>query len=263
MAETTRRRPPAPVILGIVLLLALLGTGGWYWWQSQQPSAAAALTAAGAVETKQYQVASVIAGRVTSVAVAEGDHVTAGQALVQLDTAALDLQVQQAEQGVVAAQAAVDNANSDGTDADITAANARLAQAQAAVDLAKLQQSYATVTAPHDGTVLSVTTNAGQNAAPGRTLITLTDPADLFARVYVPETQVGNVKVGQTVNVTTDSSTKTFQGTVTFVSSQSEFTPNNVATKDQRVKLVYEVRVSVKDDTGTLTAGMPVEATFA
>jgi len=63
--------------------------------------------------------------------------------------------------------------------------------------------------------------------------------------------------------VVTDSSATTYPGTVSFIASESEFTPNNVQTKDQRVKLVYEVRVRVSDSSGTLKAGMPVDVTFA
>lgn len=89
------------------------------------------------------------------------------------------------------------------------------------------------------------------------------DPADSFVRVYVPETQIGRITAGQKASVTTDSSTSTFDGTVSFIASTSEFTPNNIETKDQRVKLVYEVRVRVADTSGTLKAGMPVAVTFA
>lgn len=257
----THKGPPKPVIA--VLVLALLGGVGWFWWHSQQLATASANTATGSVESNDYQVASAIAGRITEVKVTEGATVAAGDPLVQLDAKALKLQVTQAEQGVKAAEAAVKNAKDDGTKADVAAAKARLQQAKAAVSLAKLQLGYATVTAPHAGVVVTVTANAGQNTSPGKTLITLTDPADLFVRVFVGETQIGNVKVGQAVKVTTDSSATAFDGKVTFVNSSAEFTPNNVETKDQRAKLVYEVRVGVTDTSGTLKSGMPVDVAFS
>lgn len=260
MAENPRRRPPVVVIA--IVVLALLGTAGYFWWRSMQPAGETELTASGAVEQREYQVAAVTAGSVTAVNVHEGDQVKKGQTIVKLDDAALKLAVQQANEGVTAANAAVTNARDDGTDADVSAALARLAQARANVSLAKVQLGYATVTCPHDGIVTSVTTNAGQNASPGKTLVTIADPADLYVRVFVPETEVGNVKLGKAAKATTDSSPKTFDGTVSYVSSQAEFTPTNVETKDQRVKLVYEVRVRVSDDSGTLKAGMPVDVKF-
>jgi membrane fusion protein YbhG len=118
------------------------------------------------------------------------------------------------------------------------------------------------VTAPHSGVVVTLTTNAGENAGPGRTLLTLSDPGDLFVRVFVPETQIGNVKIGQQASVTADSVSEPYPGTVSFVASEAQFTPNNVETKDQRTKLVFEVRVRINDTSGALKAGMPVDVTF-
>jgi HlyD family secretion protein len=188
--------------------------------------------------------------------------VTKGQPIVTLDTAALDLQLKQAQQGVIAAQAAVTNAKDSGTKADVTAAEARVEQATAAVSLAQVQLGYASVTAPRDGRVVTVVTNVGQNAAPGRILASIVDLHDLFVRVYVPETRIGTVSVGQAVSVSSDSGGAAIAGTVSFVSAQAEFTPNTVQTAEQRAKLVYEVRVTISDSSGTLKPGMPVDVTL-
>jgi HlyD family secretion protein len=257
MASESRKHPPIPVIIAVVLLL--VGGGIWWWWSATQTSSTSATQFTGSVEANQYQITPALAGRITKVAVVEGDTVAKGQVLVTLDSAAMKLQLQQAEQGVVAAKAALTNARNDGTSSDVTAAKARVAQAKAAVKLANVQLGYATVTAPRDGVVTSVVANAGQNAAPGKTLATIIDPSDLFVRVFVPETQIGQVSVGQAAKLTTDSAPQSFTGTVSFIASQSEFTPNTVQTKDQRVKLVYEVQVRAADTTGTLKAGMPVD----
>jgi len=263
MADEKRKHPPIPVIVVVVLLL--IGGGVWWWWSSTHPTTAAAQEqVSGSVEANEYQVAAALSGRITAVTVAEGDQVTKGQELVRLDRSAAKLQVEQAQQGVKAADAALTNArdDSDSTKADIAAAKARQKQAQAAVKLAQVQLGYTIITAPRAGTIVSVTTNAGQNAGPGKTLLTMIDPSDLFVRVFVPEPDFGKVKSGQAATLVTDAGTS-FHGTVSFLASQSEFTPNNVQTKDQRVKLVYEVRVRVSDSSGTLKAGMPVDVTFA
>lgn len=259
MAEHRRRRPLIPLL---ILLVLALGAGGYYLWRSAHATESTGLSASGAVEAQQYQVASVIAGRVNKVAVSEGDVVKQGQTLIVLDQSALKLQVGQAEQGVKAARAALRNAKDDGTKADVSAARARLNQAEATVDLAKVQLGYATVTAPHSGVVVTLTANAGENAGPGRTLLTLTDPGDLFVRVFVSETQIGNIKIGQQATVTADSVPEPYTGAVSFVASEAQFTPNNVETKDQRTKLVFEVRVRIGDTSGALKAGMPVDVTF-
>ena len=253
------KRPPIPVIIVVVLLL--VGLGGWWWWSATRPAPATGLTLTGQVETNEIAVAPAMAGRITSVKASEGDQVKKGQVLVQLDTAALKLQVSQAKQGVTAAKAAVTNAqdDDDATKADVKAAKARLAQAEAAVKLAEVQLGYATIKAPSAGTVVNVVGNAGANAAPGRTVLTMTDPSDLFIRVFVPEPSIGQVAVGQKASITTNSSTQTFTGTVSFVSDAAEFTPNTIDTADQRTKLVFAIRVRVDDSSGTLKSGMPVD----
>jgi len=259
MSGKARNHPPVPAI---VLLVVLLAVGGWWWWRSGHPAEAASTAVSGQVEARQFQVASAIAGRVATVAVAEGDVVKEGATLVTLDTAALTLQLDQAKQGVLAAEAAVTNAKDDGTKADVAAAEARLAQAKAAVSLAEVQLGYAAITAPKAGRVVSVATNVGANAAPGRTLLSLLDTTDLYVRVYVPETRIGSVTVGQPASAVADGLSGSVTGKVTFIASQAEFTPNNVQTPQQRAKLVYEVRVAITDPSGTLKPGMPVDVTF-
>lgn len=258
----THKRPPVPAIVLVVLLLA--GGGFWWWWTASHPAEAdSTLRASGTAEAREYQITPALTGRIDTVLVAEGDTVKTGDELVQLDHRALDLQVEQAEQGVKAAKAAVTNAedDKDSTKADVAAAKARLAQAEAAVELAELQLSFATVTAPRDGQVISLATNAGQNAAPGRALLTLSDPSEVFVRVFVPEPRIGEVTIGQQVDVSSPSLASGVGGTVTFIASEAEFTPNTVQTEDQRTTLVFEVRIRV-DDPASLRAGMPADVTF-
>ena len=260
MAESKRKRPPRAVI--VVLALLLIGGGIWWWWSSSHNSAEAETTTlTGSIEATQYQITPAIAGRVTKVHVDEGDTVKKGDQLVELDQTTLKLQLDQANEGVTAAKAALTNVKNDddSTKADEKAAQAKVDQAKAAVKLAKAQLAYAKVISPVAGTVTSVTTNVGQNAAPSRTLVTLIDPASLYARVYVAETEIGNVTIGQTATVTTDSTTQSFSGTVSFVATEAQFTPNTIQTQEQRVKLVYEVRVRITDDSGALKPGMPVD----
>ncbi len=258
-AERSRRR--IPILVALVLLVA--GGAAWGWWAYGRPAAATTPTLSGVVESKQYQVGSVIGGRVTQVSASEGDHVAAGQVVVQLDPAPLQLGVDQANAGLQAAQAAAQQARDDDlSTAEIAAADAKVTQADAAVNLAKVQLGYAAITAPHAGTVVTVTTNAGQNASPGKTLMTIIDTDDVYVRVFVPENQLDQATIGRAARITTDGGGR-FDATITYVSSTSEFTPNNVETKDQRAKLLYEVRVSVSGAAGKLKPGQPADVAFA
>ncbi|MDR1851076.1 MAG: efflux RND transporter periplasmic adaptor subunit [Propionibacteriaceae bacterium] len=264
MSERKIKAPPIPVRIAVLVLL-LAGGGYWWWASSNSAPADQATVLTGTLEANEYQIAPAIAGQVKELKVAEGDKVEEGQVLAELDPMALELQVEQAQQGVTVAKAALTNAKNDddSTKADIDSAKAKVEQAQAAVKLAKAQLAYATVKAPASGTVTSVSTNVGQTASPAKTMLVISQSDQLFARVYVQETDIGNVKVGQAATGTTDSSTDTFSGKVTFVASEAQFTPNTIQTKDQRVKLVYEVRVQLDDSSGTLKPGMPVDVTLS
>jgi len=162
---------------------------------------------------------------------------------------------------VDAANATLQQAQKDGPDTAIVEAQARVKQAQASLDLAKLQQGYATITAPHDGVVSSLVTNVGQAAAPGRVLLTLTDTTNVYARVYVAEPDLGKISMGGTVRVASDG-VPASDGTVSYISTTAEFTPNNIQTKDQRTKLVYQVRVRIADTSGAYKPGLPVDVTL-
>ncbi|MDR1833130.1 MAG: efflux RND transporter periplasmic adaptor subunit [Propionibacteriaceae bacterium] len=256
------KKPPKPVIGIIVAAVLLLAGGGIWWWSaSSQPEPDPRLRASGTVEATDYQVAPLISAQVKEVKVSEGDQVRVGDTVVLLDTAALELALDQAKQGVTSAQANVENQEEDGSKADVKAAKAKLAQAEAAVKLAELQLGYATVTAPAPGTVTSVIANAGQGASPSRVLLTILDTSEMFARVYVPEADIARVKPGGAATISDDSG-NSYTGKVDFVATEAEFTPNTVQTQDQRTKLVYQVRVSIADTSGALKAGMPVDVVF-
>jgi len=125
--------------------------------------------------------------------------------------------------------------------------------------MAQAQQSYTSITAPVSGTITSVVGAVGENAAPGKTLATIADLDDLQVSVYIPETRIGEVRLGQKAIVYVDSSDTAFDAEVTFISSNAEFTPSNVETKEQRVKLVYEVRLRVTNASDVLKPGMPAD----
>ncbi len=257
---------PVRRIAIVVIVLAIVGAAGWWaWneWGSDLVSISDEGTMSGTVEAEESQVSSVIAGRIASSTATEGATVAAGQELFKLDDQVLALQVEQAEAGVRAAQAALDQAKADkATTAQISAAEARLDQAEAAVEIAKAQLSYATITAATDGVITAVVAKVGENASPGKALATISDLSSLHVSVYVPGTEIGQIELGQGATVTTDSSNEVFIGTVDFIADEAEFTPSNIETKEQRVKLVYKVRVKIEDAEGVLKPGMPVDVRF-
>lgn len=113
---------------------------------------------------------------------------------------------------------------------------------------------------PVKGTVLAKYAEPNEITAFGKPLYKIADISEMTLRVYVSETQLPKIKIGQNVTVKIDAGTemKSFPGTISWISSSAEFTPKIIQTKEERVNLVYAVKVTVKND-GSLKIGMPAE----
>ena len=143
----------------------------------------------------------------------------------------------------------------------LEAAKARERELRAQLDAAKTQLSYAELKSPISGVVLLKNVENGEVVNPGTPVVTVGDIDNLWMNIYIPETQTGAVKLGQAVRVHVDSfPDESFPGKVTFISSQSEFTPKTIQTEEERVKLVYRVKVSLEPTGQKLKPGMPADA---
>ncbi len=143
----------------------------------------------------------------------------------------------------------------------IAQARARVEQAEAALGMAEIRLGYAVVTAPFPGIVLSENVESGEFAAPGTPVVTLGNLQDVWLRAYISETDLGRVKLGQSVRVSTDTyPDKTYEGHISFISSEAEFTPKNIQTEKERVKLVYRVKIDIPNPDMELKPGMPADA---
>lgn len=180
---------------------------------------------------------------------------------LQAQVHAAEARLRAAEAGVEAAQAALDALEAGPTPEEVALARAQLRQAQAALALVEAQGSQLTLVSPITGTVSTRSAQVGETAAPGvpiLTLITL-DPVTLV--LYIPENRIGEVRVGQTVEVTVDSFPgRVFTGTVATIGTKAEFTPRNVQTREERVNLVFAVKVVIPNPDRALKPGMPADA---
>jgi len=254
----------------IVLIIAIiaLAVGGYFVWRYTQTTAATngALGGSGTVETEQIAITPQTSGRIIAAPAEEGVAVKKGTVLYRLDSATLLLQVSSAQAGLKAASANYSHVKDDdsSTWADRQAAKAQRDQAKVAVEMAQLQAGYAEIRSPIDGTIANIAARTGENASPGNTLAVVSNPASLTVTIYVAETEVGQVKVGQKGTVVTDSTgDKKYSAVVVFIGSQAEFTPASIETKDQRTKLVYQVKLRVTDPDAALKPGMPADVELA
>jgi len=132
------------------------------------------------------------------------------------------------------------------------------------VDLISEQLTKCRINSPIKGTVLETYLENGELATPGKPVLKMADMSNLELKVYVSGTQLSKVKLGNAAKVLIDSGSKEMQslsGKITWISSESEFTPKIIQTKEERVKLMYGVKVLVPND-GSLKIGMPGEVVF-
>jgi HlyD family secretion protein len=146
----------------------------------------------------------------------------------------------------------------------------RTAQTQIAAADSQLAQlddriKRAAITNPSAGTVLVTYAKPGEVVQPGQPLYKIADVGTVDVRAYVTEPQLASVKIGKQARVNVDAGDKqrqTLTGTVSWISTQAEFTPTPIQTRDERADLVYAVKIRVPNQNGVLKIGMPVDVEF-
>jgi HlyD family secretion protein len=144
---------------------------------------------------------------------------------------------------------------------DLMAHRAEIARSQASIALIDSQLSDTVAASPVDGVVLVKSADPGEVLAAGTTVVTVGDIEHPWLRGYVNETDLGRVKLGSRARVTTDSYRgKTYDGRVSFIASEAEFTPKQIQTQQERVKLVYRIKIDIDNPKQQLKSNMPADA---
>lgn len=147
--------------------------------------------------------------------------------------------------------------NLEGINAEVNALEAAIAQSK---DMLARTKVYA----PIDGIILEQYTEIGEMAAPGKVLFKIADLENMELKAYISALQLSSVKIGQTVKVSIDGNDGKlvdFEGKISWISSEAEFTPKNIQTREERVSQVYGIKVKVKND-GSIKINMPAEVRF-
>lgn len=297
-----------------VLLGAVLSACDW------KPLGPRDLLPSGTVATDEVHVASRYGGRVEKIFAQEGDALTNGQVIVQLDAAELRARRDQAaamlaegeagprKEEIAAAKAEWEaqvaelelarterkragdlfaaktiseterdraSSRADALEKAVGAVKARydlvlagtrperLAQARAQLAETDAQLREMTIVAPTNCVLEVLSVKPGDVLAPNREVATLLLTDHLWVRVFVPQSWLGRVEVGQTVAVRADAlAGREFSGTVTQIGRAAEFTPRNVQTAAERVQQVFAVKVRLANSDGKIRAGMSVEVKF-
>ncbi len=144
---------------------------------------------------------------------------------------------------------------------ELATLQATIAHDRAALTASEAQFGYTVLRSPLAGVILRKHVEPGEMIAAGTPVVTIADLQNIWLKIYIPEPELGRIKLGQVAEVTTDSYRgKVYRGRVTYISSEAEFTPKNVQTQEERVKLVFAVKISVNNPDQELKPGMPADA---
>lgn len=163
-----------------------------------------------------------------------------------------------AQAEVQSAQQALSLQRAGARQEDVAAALAQLNHAIAQRDKSATDIADCELHAPNDGVILIRAREPGSIVQAGETVLTLTIDRPMRVRAYVDETDLGRISPGMAVDVTTDSSSKIYHGSIGYIAPTAEFTPKTVQTEDLRTNLVYSLRVIVDDPDQGLRQGQPV-----
>jgi len=143
----------------------------------------------------------------------------------------------------------------------LNAAQAQRKMAEAALEEAQAVLIDSKITAPVQGTITLKLVNQGELVNSGTPIVEITNLSDLYLTIYVPEIEMGKLTLGQEAQVFIDTyKDKSFKGKVVHISDKAEFTPKNVHMKEDRIKLVYGIKIQLANTKGIIKPGMPADA---
>ncbi len=144
---------------------------------------------------------------------------------------------------------------------EIESAQANLKKAISAVDMLRKNIEDCRVLAPSDGFVSKKFIEVGENVSPGASLLRISNLETVNLVIYIPETDLSKVKLGQSAEITIDAfKDKTYTGKIIFISPEAEFTPKNIQTPEERTKLVFAVKIEIANPKFELKPGLPADA---
>ena len=264
----------------IIAFIVLFVSVGLFVYFGQKNNRAGELFYSGTIEATQAKLSFQVPGRVNLVNFKEGQSVKKGGLIAELDRAELQARYAQASALVKSASDTLVNARKnyqrfeelfkkgvvsekerDNLKLNYEIAQSKLAEAQSLLKQASVYLDYTRMKSPMDGVITSRNIEPGETVTAGREVITVSNLSNVELKIFVEETQIGKVRPNQQVDVNVDTFPgKVYQGVVSFISPEGEFTPKIIQTKKERVKLVYLVKVTIENPNFELKTGMPADA---
>jgi len=276
------------VVVFVVLLCVLIA----YLVISQRVDTSKIILS-GIVEADQNDLSFRIPGKINGIYFDEGDYIDSGEVVAELDNSELAAVVDQTEKSYEAAEAgivqlevsletiarnlgkikslipsgaATQSQYDDLFDqkrqieAQLDYSRKNLDALKASVELAKIRLGYSYLASTARGTVLARMYEAGEVINAGSPVLTLADLENINIIVYLPEIYLGKLKLGQEVKILVDSHPdEVFPGKIEHISDKAEFTPKNIQTKVERIKQVFEIKITSDSHGGVLKPGLPCD----
>ena len=268
-------------ILAIIAVVIVAATAVLAWQRLTRAPDTAFLIASGRIEGRLTTLSARSAGRVAEIKADEGRSIERGETLVVLADPALRERINSLAARVRRTEASLAQAERELVrnqrliaDGFITQQMMERTRLEAEVQSAALREAHAslaeqqryldemTVRAPTAGTVLVRTIERGEWVQPGTPLFSMVDLSQLYLKIYVPEPDIGKIVHDQPARVHVDAfPQRFFPARVSKIASEAEFTPKNVETREERVKLVFAVELALDENPGdVLKPGMPADA---
>ncbi|MCX5698069.1 MAG: efflux RND transporter periplasmic adaptor subunit [Candidatus Omnitrophica bacterium] len=266
-------------IVIFIIIAVIAGITGFYIWQQGEHSSKE-IKVSGNIEGDEVRLSFRVQGQILELLADEGKVVKTGDIVAKLNTdelakirdnaqAALKateyqhsldkLDYERAENLLKAGAISAQSRDTAKTKFDADQAN--VDALKASLELANTRLGFAELVSPLDGYVIVKSALQGEVVQIGVPVFTVIDLNNIWVTAYINETDLGRVKLGQEAYVTADTYPgKKYKGRVSFISSEAEFTPKFIQTTEERVKLVYRIKVRVDNSTLELKPGMPADA---
>ena len=220
----------------------------------------------GTIEVTEIEISSKIAGRVAELPKQEGENVARGELVAKLEYEELSAQRLSARANMENAERNLKRvrdlyATGSVSRKDLDNAETAYRVTRAALDQVSASITNAVLHSPIAGVVLDTNLEVGETAFPGTPVVTVADITRPWMYVYVNQVKLGLIKLGQRAEIYVDSFPKrAFKGRVVAISNKAEFTPKTIQTKEERVKLVFAVKIAIENPDQALKPGMPADA---
>ena len=270
-------------IIALILIVLIVGICVFVYNKINQEETSNELTLYGNIEIRQVDLSFQVPGLVSLLLKEEGDAVKKGELVAVLDESDYNANYKRAaaevDRTLALQKDATDKYNRYaplGVDDTVSKqeveslynaqnkANADYKAAVANKDYLSNQLKYTKLYAPEDGIIMVRVHEPGSNVQKGQPVYTMAKTKPVWVRAYVNETELGNIKYGQKVNIYTDTTNpntgekREYSGQIGYISPVAEFTPKTVQSTDIRTDLVYRIRVYIDDTDEFLRQGMPV-----